>query len=69
MSTSEITAYLYGADCRQQGLTITDVFVKAAWRRQAGNTAQLAAARMRLGTDTFAYWVRRGYDEVTRWHA
>lgn len=63
MSTAEITAYLYGVRVAQQGLSIQQVFLRANWREIADLDLDLAAARLRLGNDTFAYWVRRGMDE------
>lgn len=65
MSTAEITAYLYGAWCAQNGVSATAVFVRGHWKDFVVDHLDLAAARLRLGSDGFAYWVRRGMDEAT----
>jgi len=64
MSTAEITAYLYGAECAAANVPIHRVFLRPAWRFAAGQEEELRQAALKLGGDKFAYWVRRGMDEA-----
>lgn len=64
MSTAEITAYLYGAWCARNQISLTAVFVDKHWSKFGADGLDVDAARLRLGSDMFAYWVRRGMDEA-----
>ena len=69
MSTSEVTAYLYGAHCAREQITLTQIFVKRHWAMVELAGLDVLASRLRLGGDSFAYWVRRGMDEARQWQA
>ena len=64
MSTAEITAYLYGARCQRAGLPLSRIFAGPGLLKDLAGDHDIRDAWRRLGSDMFAYWVRRGMDEA-----
>lgn len=64
MSTAEITAYLAGVELHRRGLPVIMFLVHPKQYADKVLSLDGADARRRLGSDMWAYWVRRGYDEA-----
>lgn len=63
-SDSEIVTWMVGADRRSRGLSIVALLNAPRWLQDRQCSADQLEARARLGNDSWAYWVRRGYDDT-----
>jgi len=69
MSTAEIVAWNTGVALFQGGMAPT-TFLLMPTRTLAGRLSpEELLSRVRLGNDTWARWVRRGYDDAVACHA
>lgn len=66
MSTSEIVTWQLGVDRQLNGLSITALLAAPRWMQDRQCNPEQLAARTRLGNDSWAYWVRRGYDDTPK---
>jgi hypothetical protein len=65
MSTSEIVTWQLGVDRKLRGLSINGLLLAPRWMQDRQCSPEHLAARVRLGNDSWAYWVRRGYDDAS----
>lgn len=62
-SDIEVITWMIGADRRSRGLTINGLLLAPRWLQDRGMSPDQLDARARLGNDSWAYWVRRGYED------
>jgi len=67
MSTSEITAYLLGADIRKAQADPDGSRVKLDRPIAESMTPDELAAWIQLGDKAFTYWIVRGANEARSW--
>lgn len=60
---AEVVTWMIGADRRSRGLSIVALLNAPRWLQDHGMSPDQLDARARLGNDSWAYWVRRGYDD------
>jgi hypothetical protein len=64
MSTAEIETWQIGVERRQRNVSIVAFLTAPRWLQDRQMTEGQLAARARLGSDRWAYWVRRGWDDA-----
>lgn len=64
MSTSEIVSWQIGVERAQRGVSVIAFLGSPRWLQDRQMSPEQLAARARLGSDTWAYWVRRGHDDT-----
>lgn len=60
----EITAFNVGVSLRQAGRTVAGYLAAPAWLQLRYLSAEEISVRSGMGHDSWAYWLRRGYDDA-----
>lgn len=64
MASREIRAWQIGADRATRGLTLSAFLAAPRWLQDRQMTAEQVQERTEIGHDSWAMWVRMGYEDT-----